>query len=111
MFQAENDVGHGVNAAIHSFRTNELDFEPMSLEQSADRFAGEIVEMRWRMNLTPPASSGLSEPTVEVARRQRQKTSPRKRIRYFLEVKIRPGQMLDGVPKTNEIGRSDKLMG
>ena len=60
VFQAQNDISHGVNTAIHSLRTNELGFESVSAEQSTQRLAGEVVEMSRRMDLTPFAASGAS---------------------------------------------------
>ena len=76
MFQAQDDIGHGIHTAIHSLGTNELDFEPVAVQQSAERVPREIMQMRGRMDLTPFASSDPGQPTAQITGCQRQESFP-----------------------------------
>src|ERR1700731_4673268 len=44
VFQAKNDIGHGIDTAIHPLRTDEFGDETVSSQQVLQRFTGEIVE-------------------------------------------------------------------
>jgi hypothetical protein len=107
VFQAEYDVRHGVDTAIHALGTDVLNFEPVSAEQSTQCFAGKVVEMSWGMYLTPLASSGAGHPAIEITGRQCQQASPREQIRDLFDVEIRLAQMFDRIPHANNISPSD----
>jgi hypothetical protein len=110
VFQAENDVRHGVDTAIHALGTDELNFESVSAQQSTQCLAGKVVEMSRGMDLAPFASSGAGHPTIEITGRQCQQASPREQIRDFFDVEIRLAQMFDRIPHTNNIRPSDKFI-
>ena len=66
--------------------------------------------MSRRMDLTPFAASGPCQPAVEVTGRQGQNATLRERICDLPKVKIGPGQMLDGVPKSDHVRQNTKLV-
>jgi hypothetical protein len=110
VFQTEHDISHRVDTTIHPLGIDVLDLESVLPEQTAQRFPREIMKMSRRMDLAPFAASRPGYPTVEITSRQRENSPARERRRDFRDVKVRPGQVLDSVPKTNEIRWNGELI-